>query len=219
MFFNQFFFITQSEKRGTIVLLFLIGVLLAARVVMAQYATTPTPDELPQSFPLQAPADTAKRESKLAKKAHFTERKSPSFERQSKPLVVELNTADTTALKQLKGIGSTFANRIVQYRNRLGGFYHPEQLLEVYHFPLETYQKIATQVKVDSTQIQKMPINQLDIKALKRHPYIGYFQAKSLYENRLKRPNQRYEKLQDLVEDRDVTQEFIQRIAPYLSFR
>lgn len=208
MFFHQFFFITQSEKRGMIALLLLIGVLLATRVVMAQYGTAPTSNQMPQEFPVQAYKDTTERASKSAKKAHFTER-----------IQLDINTADTTAFKQLRGIGSTFANRIVRYRTQLGGFYRVEQLLEVYHFPVETYQQIKDQLIVDATHIQKLPINQLSIKDLKKHPYIGYFQAKSLYDNRLKRPNQRYDSLQDLVEDKDVTSDFIQRLAPYLSFQ
>jgi hypothetical protein len=74
-------------------------------------------------------------------------------------------------------------------------------------------------VWVDTTQVQKLYINQLSIDALKRHPYIRYFQAKSLFDNRLKQPNQRYNGIKDLVIDRDVTSDFIQRIAPYLSFQ
>ena len=35
---------------------------------------------------------------------------------------VQLNTADTTALKHVPGIGSGFARRIVRYRQQLGGF-------------------------------------------------------------------------------------------------
>lgn len=50
----------------------------------------------------------------------------------AKGTVVEINSADTTVLKGVPGIGSTFANRIVKYRNLLGGFCHIEQLKEVY---------------------------------------------------------------------------------------
>ena len=56
--------------------------------------------------------------------------------------MVELNSADTTRLKMLRGIGSGYAKMIVAYREKLGGFYKAEQLLEVYKFPDETYQKI-----------------------------------------------------------------------------
>ena len=204
MRWNTIFFVTQSEKRGTLLLLLLVFILLVVRMVVAQTTT---------------------------KKAHFTEQNSPyqietsdspvrTFTKQVKTdQMVELNTADTTLLKQLRGIGSGYAKMIVNYRGKLGGFYCKEQLLEVYHFPQETYNKIQAQVWVDTTQVQKLYINQLSIDALKRHPYIRYFQAKSLFDNRLKQPNQRYNSIKDLVIDRDVTSDFIQRIAPYLSFQ
>ncbi|MDX5436540.1 MAG: helix-hairpin-helix domain-containing protein, partial [Pontibacter sp.] len=43
-----------------------------------------------------------------------------------------INTADTTQLKQIRGIGSKLSARIVKYRSGLGGFYTMEQLREVY---------------------------------------------------------------------------------------
>ena len=49
-----------------------------------------------------------------------------------KPLMVELNSADSTTLQLLHGIGPAFARRIVRYREKLGGFSNKEQLLEVY---------------------------------------------------------------------------------------
>ena len=36
---------------------------------------------------------------------------------------IDLNTADTTLLKRVPGIGSSFARRIVKYRELLGGYY------------------------------------------------------------------------------------------------
>lgn len=204
MYWNKLFFVTQSEKRGTLLLLLLVFILLIVRVVLAQ---------------------------ETSENAHFTEKNNPfysdSLASPVRPFVkqvktdqmVELNTADTTLLKQLRGIGSGYAKMIVNYRTKLGGFYSKEQLLEVYRFPAETYAKIEHQLWVDTTYIQKIPINQFTIDQLKRHPYIRYFQAKSLFDNRLKQPNQRYNGMKDLVIDRDVTSDFIQRIAPYLSFQ
>ena len=53
--------------------------------------------------------------------------------------LVELNTADTTILKKVPGIGSTFARRIMKYRELLGGFYDVSQLAEVYGIDEERY--------------------------------------------------------------------------------
>ena len=133
--------------------------------------------------------------------------------------IVELNAADTTQLKQLRGIGSGFAKMIVNYRTKLGGFYCKEQLLEVYHFPEETFRKIEHQLVVDTTLITPIFLNTADVNQLKRHPYIRYFQAKSLYDNRVSKKDKRYNTIKDIVLDRDVTSEFLRRIAPYLSFR
>ncbi|MEM9858315.1 MAG: helix-hairpin-helix domain-containing protein, partial [Bacteroidota bacterium] len=44
----------------------------------------------------------------------------------------DINEADTTQLKQLKGIGSVFSRRILKYRKLLGGFVTSDQLSEVY---------------------------------------------------------------------------------------
>ena len=196
MNWKPYFFFTQGERRGVIALLLITSMLLFVRVLLANRYEGSPDDTVGEPFVSTATHYPAKTDE-----------------------MVELNAADTTLLKRLRGIGSGYAKMIVNYRDKLGGFYCKEQLLEVYHFPQETYNRIESQVWVDTTYVHKMPINQLSIDALKRHPYIRYFQAKSLYDNRLKQPNQRYNGSKDLVIDRDVTPDFVQRIAPYLSFQ
>lgn len=204
MYWNKLFFVTQSEKRGTLLLLLLVFVLLGVRMLLAQQSVK-TPHFTAENSAVVN--DSVGQQKLRVAKSIKTDQ------------TVELNTADTTLLKQLRGIGSGYAKMIVNYRTKLGGFYSKEQLLEVYRFPAETYAKIEHQLWVDTTYIQKIPINQFTIDQLKRHPYIRYFQAKSLYDNRLNKPEQRYNALDDLVEDRDVTSQFIAKIAPYLSFK
>lgn len=204
MYWNKLFFVTQSEKRGTLLLLLLVFVLLGVRMLLAQQS-------------VKTPHFTAENSAVVNDSVSQQKLRVVKSIKTDQP--VELNTADTTLLKQLRGIGSGYAKMIVNYRTKLGGFYSKEQLLEVYRFPAETYAKIEHQLWVDTTYIQKIPINQFTIDQLKRHPYIRYFQAKSLYDNRLNKPKQRYNALDDLVEDRDVTPQFIAKIAPYLSFK
>ena len=132
--------------------------------------------------------------------------------------MVELNSADTTRLKMLRGIGSGYAKMIVAYREKLGGFYATSQLLEVYKFPDETYQKIKHQLSVDTNVIRKIKINQATVKELKSHPYISYYQALSIVENRELQPAMRYNSLYDMVVDEDLKEEDILRVVPYFSF-
>lgn len=69
-------------------------------------------------------------------------------------LRIELNSADTTELKKLRGIGSKLSQRIVKYRTKLGGFSSKEQLKAVYGLSEETYEAILPHIWVDSTAIQ-----------------------------------------------------------------
>ena len=48
---------------------------------------------------------------------------------------MDVNSADTTALIDLPGIGSKLALRIINFREKLGGFYAIEQLKETYGLP------------------------------------------------------------------------------------
>ena len=101
----------------------------------------------------------------------------------SKTLVqkpVRLNTADTTELKSLPGIGSFFAKNIVNYRNKLGGFIEKEQLLEVYAFDTTRMSNIENFIIIDTIELRKININNDDFKTILRHPYIEYEDVKKI---------------------------------------
>lgn len=87
------------------------------------------------------------------------------------PIQIELNSADSTDLVQLNGIGPVYAARILKYRNLLGGFYGKHQLLEVYGFPEETYLAISENLATDSLRVKKLRINFAGYAELIRHPY------------------------------------------------
>lgn len=70
--------------------------------------------------------------------------------------LVELNTADTTILKKVPGIGSTFARRIMKYRELLGGFYDVSQLAEVYGIDEEVLQALAPWFIADTLHVRRL---------------------------------------------------------------
>lgn len=99
---------------------------------------------------------------------------------------LELNTADSLALVRVRGIGPYYARRILNFRERLGGFYSVSQLKELkmtYFNPDSS----AIPLKADPTLIRKRELDSLPFKEVLKHPYLEYeevvliFQAKRKY--------------------------------------
>ena len=51
------------------------------------------------------------------------------------PPIIDINQADTVAFISLPGIGGKLANRIVNFRDKLGGFYSVQQVGETFGLP------------------------------------------------------------------------------------
>ena len=100
---------------------------------------------------------------------------------------INLNSADTTELKSLPGIGSFFARNIVEYREKLGGYAEVNQLLEVYAFDSSRLETITSYINIDSISLRKINVNTDDFKIILRHPYIEYEDVKKIVNHREKR--------------------------------
>lgn len=130
--------------------------------------------------------------------------------------IVELNTADTVSLKKIPGIGSTFARRIIKYRDLLGGFYSVEQLREVYGIDEEKYNAMKPWFSADVSKICLLDVHKIAIDSLRKHPYLNYQQAHAIDQLRKqKRKLTGWENLQLLEEFTDSDKE---RLIFYLSF-
>ena len=126
---------------------------------------------------------------------------------------IVLNRADTAQLRKVPGIGPYFARKIVEYRNRLGGYYRVQQLLEIEDFPESA---LTFFVIPDDTKFHKINLNRLSLNELKRHPYINYYQARAIVDYR--RLHGPLESLQQLSLLPDFPSEAIQRLEPYVEF-
>ena len=125
---------------------------------------------------------------------------------------VVLNTADTTTLRTVPGIGIYFAKEIVRYGQRLGGYVSVDQLDEITDFPQASKKYFVIQ----QANPKKLNVNQLTLQQLRRHPYINYYQARAIKDYcRLHGP---LKSLDDLRLSRDFPPEVIQRLAPYVTF-
>lgn len=130
--------------------------------------------------------------------------------------IIELNSADTVQLKSINGIGSYLANKIVFYREKLGGFISVNQLLEIRGMREENFNAVKDKLNVNIAGIRKIRINQADKDELSRHPYISYAEAKLLVNYRLQHGN--YQNKEDLNNILGIEESSIERFLPYLSF-
>ena len=93
---------------------------------------------------------------------------------------IDLNQADSAALISVKGIGPYFCKAILSYRKALGSFAHIEQLLEIRGMDQEKFDRIKDQVFVHPAGIKKFSIADADENFLRRHPYIGAYNARGI---------------------------------------
>ena len=109
-------------------------------------------------------------------------------------------------------MGEAFARRIIKYGQRLGGYVSPEQLREIEDFPESAIPFFVVQ----HPKTQKINVNKLTLNQLQRHPYINFYQAKTIIEyRRLRGP---LTSLQDLKLHKDFPPEAISRLEPYVEF-
>jgi DNA uptake protein ComE-like DNA-binding protein len=131
-------------------------------------------------------------------------------------IIVELNSADTTLLLQIKGIGRGYAKGIVRFRQQTGGFVSVDQLNEIYGMRAENFERIKIFCKVNPDLVQKIKINIATAERFKSHPYFNFYQAKALYE--LRRRKGKLKDISELNGLSEFTPEAIQKLKPYLSF-
>ena len=99
---------------------------------------------------------------------------------------IDINKADSTAFETLPGIGPYFASKMVSYRTSLGGYSHPEQLMDIYHFDREKYDGLKDLITF--SQPVPYPIWGLPERDLARHPYISKEEAHSIVLYRTHQP-------------------------------
>jgi competence protein ComEA len=131
-------------------------------------------------------------------------------------IVVQLNTADSIDLLQVKGIGPAFASRIIKYRKRLGGFVNKNQLKEIYGIDSLKFVEIQHQLKIDDENITPIKINECNFEDLKMFPYLSYKQMNAIIAYRKQHGS--YKNLEDLNKIVLLNKEVITKIAPYIKF-
>lgn len=127
--------------------------------------------------------------------------------------LININDCDTTILKQIPGIGSYTARKIVRYGERLGGYHNIDQLYEI----KVDSALIVKWFKIDpNTHVKKVDINNVEFSELLKHPYFEYEDVKAIFNYKRKHGKLKSIKELQMIELFDSLK--IERIAPYLRF-
>ena len=128
----------------------------------------------------------------------------------------DINQADTTQLIRIYGIGSKLSQRIIKYKNQLGGFISMNQLSEVYGLDTTVINELNRKAYVASDyQPKKININSVTEKELSTHPYIKYSLEKAITTYRFQHGN--FNSIEDLKKIALVNETFYNKIKPYLT--
>jgi len=233
-YINRYLSVTRGELKGTIILIGLLLIVNMIRLYRPEtYAIEPSQIERflaeVDSFEVSAgkhPVSTnaypgsgsgmeqcevAPMDFQTPDSNNVTEKRlSPSF-------ILELNLADTFDLQRLKGIGPSFARRIFFYRDKLGGFVQPSQLLEVFGMDTVRYESIAPYLTADPSLVQPMDVNTATFKELISHPYLPYEIAKEIA--LLRKRKRGITGMDELKKIGGMTDSLFKRLEPYLTIR
>ena len=131
-------------------------------------------------------------------------------------LPIDINSADSTTLCLLDGIGAKSAQRIIQYRELLGGYYDTKQILEIDIIQNHNFLKFSSQIYCDSCGIKKISINFAGQNELMVHPYLSNRMLRRIIKQRELKGG--WSTIDEMIEDDIFSEEEAAKIAPYLDF-
>ena len=119
---------------------------------------------------------------------HITIAENPQFKRKKyQPktyYIIDVNLASSKDFQQFRGIGHSYAKRILKLKDALGGFVNKDQISELYNLPDSVFQHIKPFMICENPRIRKLNINDASLEELKDHPYLRWFQAKAIIKYR-----------------------------------
>lgn len=166
---KDFFFFSRGERSGIVVLCCLIGLMFSVNFCLPTQSNEEQRmiqkmREITKDTVTAAPSKSRyivsdkNQDTTNNQRETYSKRETPKRERVGEKsrkrsvsfnydtVRVEINTADTTELKRLRGIGSVLSARIVKYRGKIGGFTSVEQLRNIYGLSQETYEDILPHI-------------------------------------------------------------------------
>jgi len=187
---------TNAQIRGTLVLLILIAALfffsfLMRRVHEKQEVLTKEEERLMDSLLCIVPPVKPQKQkytSYPSSKKYYPTHKPTSTKPKTINLSFDLNQVDSLQLLSLPGIGPVLSGRILKFRKALGGFYHKEQLYELWGIDSTATKKLLPYfyIKEDDKPLC-INVNTADYYTLKDHPYISPTEASAIMKQKKKR--------------------------------
>jgi competence ComEA-like helix-hairpin-helix protein len=150
-----------------------------------------------------------------AASAPGTAEKPASYEA-PEPVLIDINQATQEEWQKLRGIGPTYAGRIVKQRDALGGFSSVEQVAETWGIPDSVFQSIRLQLR-PSPILRPIAINTATAETLMAHPYIKQrrvAEAIVSYRNN----HGPFRSADDLRKLQVLKPETVEKILPYVAF-
>jgi DNA uptake protein ComE-like DNA-binding protein len=217
----------RAEQRGVFVMSLLLLLVIVGQALIPAETFQKAPDITAFSAEIAAFETAWKRAAdsdSLARLHRYSKFRTGSggyqggaapFQAIAKPVImVDLNTADTFDLQQLRGIGPAFARRIVNYRERLHGYYEPRQLLEVFGMDTARYALVRDNLEVSRDSVHRIDLNTVTFKELLHHPYFPFAVTKNIMIYRQK--NKVFRSLEELRNIQGVSDSLFRRMVLYL---
>lgn len=130
--------------------------------------------------------------------------------------IVDLNTVDSLTLVELPQIGPYTAVRIIELRDKLGGFVDKEQLREVKGMDSVRFAIMEPYIIIGDAQPKKVDVNRDDFKTLVHHPYLNYEQVKRIVNHREKRGMiKNWAQLEALIKDEGEIHPLLERYVKF----
>jgi competence protein ComEA len=161
---------------------------------------------------ISLPAPPAPQETKY-QSSYASEVKYEKAEK--KIAIVNINDADTNAFIALPGIGNRLSNRIINFRDKLGGFYSVDQVSETYGLSDSTFQLVKKYLVLGSGEVRKISINKATKEEMKQHPYIRWKIANAIEQYRTQHGP--FNSLDDLKKINIIDDAVFDKIVHYLT--
>lgn len=168
---SSLFYFSKSERIGICILLFLLISQWTIRLLWS----SPTPQS-PYWRNLQLVSKSNPKSEQIIQAYLYDSTWGVDA---SQKIRLEINIADSAQLEGLPMIGGFLAQRIVFYREALGGYYSLTQLLEIPQLKESTWEAIYPQLSCNQI-VKKININKTTLDELVQHPYVSFSQAQRL---------------------------------------